>query len=323
MQQQADQEAVDSQHGAAWLEAVGVAALTVVAAVLLFLLHLYAKPFLEHWGLPPDAANFIAIASHELAMACGIAAALTLSVEYLTQRRHTRLEKRFEIAFDSFSSAIARDVLRATVAKHLPDSVISQLESHVFYRSLYRDRCSVSYYLRPETKEDGSSFVSWTQHQVFSIVNKTSKEQNSNLIVAFSTLPEFAAHCRVEEIKIDGVIQPIAGGDVERRHDGLVYTYPKELKIPAGSSRKVEVSNLAAGPSENWETFMTSLPVDYLEVTINRDQKRFDIVPASLHPDDPKEEENNSSLEKWSLKGVLPGQGLMFAWRLKPPPAKA
>jgi hypothetical protein len=245
-----------------------------------------------------------------------------LSVEYLTQRRHTRLERRFEVSFDSFSSAIARDVLRATVAKHLPDSVISQLESHVFDRSLYRDRCSVTYILRPETKDDGSPFVSWTQHQVFSIVNKTSKEQTSNLIVAFSTLPEFARHCRVEEIKIDGVIQPIADGDVLQRNDGLVYTYPEPLKIPPGSSRKVEVSNLAAGPSENWETFMTSLPVDYLEMTINRDQKRFDIVPASLHPDDPKEEESNSAMVKWSLKGVLPGQGLMFAWRLKPPSAK-
>jgi hypothetical protein len=322
MQQLADRATVSSQHGTAWLEAVGVAALTVIAAVLLFLLHLYGEPILVRWGLPPDAAKFIAMSSHELAMACGIAAALTLSVEYLTQRRHTRLERRFEISFDSFSSAIARNVLRATVAKHLPDSVINQLESHVFDRSLYRDRCSVTYILKPDVKEDGSPFVSWTQHQVFSIVNKTSEEQTSKLIVAFSTLPEYATHCRVEEIKIDGVTQTIADGDVMHREDGLVYTYPKDLKIPPGSSRKVEVSNSAAGPSENWETFMTSLPVDYLEMTINRHQKRFDIVPASLHPDDPKEEENNSAMVKWSLNGVLPGQGLMFAWRLKPLPAK-
>lgn len=306
----------------AWSNAVAVALLALLAGIIFFLIYLG----LDAGAMPKWAAPVVPIIFKELSFACYIAAVLSVSVEHLTQKRHERLERRFEETFSNFSREIAGNVLRAVVAKNLPESVVQQLEGQVFRKTLFRPQSCVTYVLRKDFETiDGKKrpFVIWKQHQSFQVTNQSDELRTYPLLSTVSLDDGYERFAKVLQLRVDGV--SISEGQEDK--DGRTYVFAKSqgndssmtvqhtINITPGATRDVEVQIQGAGPAHTWEMFVTILPIDRFKLSIRHEPGEFDISAITLHPGEARRVACTDDMMEWEIQGLLPGQGMAFKWR--------
>jgi len=263
----------------------------------------------------------------EIGLSLIVAALLGAFVEAYNQRRHQHHVDALTLELDrqhlanttSLVSAIKKNTLQAvygnSLGKAIVDSAASQILEARFKRKRWRIHFNVSP-LEGELAEQYPRAVKLTICMIGDLYNITSQEQ------LLSSSFEIDSDYPQETIKIDsfqvGLLELI-GNKVIREHEGFS-SRPKCVLIsyslcvpPSGRVAFKAKYSYISGVADS-EVLVSKFPTDAMTVFLQCTSCNAEFSISELHLKKALRSDDIVEGQKWTLKGVLPMQGMIVSW---------
>jgi hypothetical protein len=259
-----------------------------------------------HHGLLPAWVTTGASFTTELSLALTIAVCLNLLVERFTRARHESLERQL---VENVNVEVSKDLLRTVFKKNLPDSVVQQIEAHLFSGAVCKTEWHSRYFL--DIVEEGDPpkrFVVWEASDTYTLHNMDRRPHDHKVAIEFDVARHYETKGQIKVLEVGGkLIQP------EGARTGRRLSMAHWINLQPGQRIEVRTVQCGAGPTEFHEVICSLLPVDDFTVTVTH-PKELKVSATSLHPDMEATLVNESRQKQWRMRGVFPGQGIDISW---------
>ena len=291
----------------------------LVVAFGFLMLHYLA---VHHFGVRAGEESLPALVAHvprELAIALFIAAVLNYFVDMNTQARHRQLELQVQQKLAENAESLNRDIrknmLRAVFEQNLGTHVVRQIEQKLFAPTPYREEAEAHYSLTLARDGDGTPYVVVSIDFRYTSFNPGRLPATTGIGVETTSPSALARHLKIVRIRCDG--QDVLDAERGRQSvcgGSLKYIDPSGCALAPEQRKDIQISSIRADYLEATETYVTTLPIEELRMTVHHPPE-LGIEVMSLHPDPVEVRTDTADTKSWRLRGLLPGQGISFWWR--------